>query len=306
MTLTRRPCRTPLLLLLAGGWVLPAAAQAVPDASATEAAPPVAPAATEPPPAPPPETPPETKSSERDWEGAIALNTSYGPTYAGSGGSGIRLTPGFFLRYGRFSISSAGGFVSRRSDDIIRGLGVDLKRTERVRVSLSGRYDGGRDESRDPALAGMGDIKPTLRLRLGGSWQVHQDWRVGFGWSVDAFGRGGGNWGEVNIGREYRLTPATTWSWGTSLAIGGDRYMQTYYGVTPEQSANTGGRYPVYEPGFGLRDFTATIGLRTELNDEWVAIGGFGASRTLGPAAKSPLVTERNGWSVNAGLAYRF
>lgn len=294
MTLTPRPLPNPLMLL----WLaLPAAAQPVAEPSAGGTAPAVeAPAEA---PAPPP---PE----RHDWEGAIALNTSYGPTYQGSGGSGVRLTPGFFVRWGRFSISSAGGFVSRRSDDIIRGLGVDLKRTDRVRVSLSGRYDGGRDESRDPALAGMGDIKPTLRLRLGGSWQVHQDWRIGFGWSVDAFGRGGGNWGEVNVGREYRLTPSTTWTWGTSLAAAGDRYMQTYYGVTPEQSANTGGRYPVYEPNAGLRDVTATIGLRTEFNASWVGIVGAGASRTLGPAAKSPLVTERNGWSVNGGLAYRF
>jgi outer membrane scaffolding protein for murein synthesis (MipA/OmpV family) len=35
-------------------------------------------------------------------------------------------------------------------------------------------------------------------------------------------------------------------------------------------------------------------------------LAGAGATRLLGPAASSPLTTSRNGWGINAGLAWRF
>lgn len=291
MTLTR------LLVALPFFAALPAAAAGAAAAAAATKAPPETPTA----PLPLPE-----QHAEPDWEGAIAFTASYAPTFQGSPDARVRVTPGFYVRYGRVSISSAAGFVTRRADDVIRGLGVDLRRTDRLRVSLSARYDSGRDESRDPALAGLGDIKPTLRLRLGGGFRISDDWRIGASWSVDAFGRGGGNWGEMNIGRSYPITPDTSWSWNASLSAAGDRYMQTYFGITPEQSANTGGRYAVYEPNAGLRDVAVSIGLKSDLNERWVGLLGAGASRLLGPAAHSPLTTERNGWGVNAGLAWRF
>src|SRR5262249_27458796 len=96
----------------------------------------------------------------------------------------------------------------------------------------------------------------------------------------------------------------TTWTFGTSLSAASDRYMQTWFGVNEAQSASTG--YPVYKPHSGLRDVAAFTSARWELSPRWVAIGTASASRLVGPAAASPLTKDRNGWSLSAGIAWRF
>ncbi|MCY7315809.1 MAG: MipA/OmpV family protein [Rubrivivax sp.] len=243
-------------------------------------------------------------AARRAWEGAIGLTVSHRPEFSGASQQVSKITPAIFLRYGRFTITNASGFVTRRADDVVRGLGIDLAKSERLRINLALRFDAGRSESTSTALAGLGNIKPTVRTRLNVGWRFDGPWRLGASWSVDALGRGGGNFGDVSAGWEHRLSPATVFSAGLSLAAAGDRYMQTYYGINQAQAARTG--HPVYTPSAGLRDMAATVGMRTDLNSDWVLLAGGGASRLIGPAAQSPLTTHRNGWGINVGLAWRF
>jgi MipA family protein len=256
---------------------------------------------TPPTPAPPPQ---EKPAAIPVWEGAIGLNTSYRPEYSGAAAKIAKLSPGFFLRYGRLTITNSSGFVTRRADDVVRGVGLDLVRDERLRLGLALRVDRGRSESSSPDLAGMGDIDPTVRVRLNLGYRLPGPWRLGGSWSVDALGKGGGNVGDAGVSWEHRLTPSTVLNANTSLSFAGDRYMQSYYGVSAEQSARSG--YPVYEASAGVRDASVGVGFRTELSDDWLLLGGAGASRLLGPAARSPLTKDRNGWGLNLGLAWRF
>lgn len=251
-----------------------------------------------------PVPPPAIEAPSTAWEGAIGLNLSTRPEYAGAQDRVAKLSPGFFLRYGRFTLTNASGFVTRRSDDVVRGVGLDLLNSQRFRANLALRFDAGRSEDTSGALAGLGDIKPTLRARLNLGWRFDDGWRLGAAWSADAFGRGGGNFGDVSLGYERRLTPATTLATGLSLSLAADRYMQTYYGVSEQQAARTG--YPVYKAGNGLRDVSASVNLRTELGPHWLLLGGLGASRLLGPAADSPYTPKDSSWSASLGLAYRF
>lgn len=247
---------------------------------------------------------PEAPKPQTRWEGAIGVNASHGATYQGGDQVKTRLHPGFFLRYGRFTITNSSGYVTRRADDVLRGLGVDLSNSERLRVNLALRFDAGRSESTDAALNGLGNIKPTVRARLSVERKLDDGWRLGASWSVDAFGRGGGNFGDISFGREQRWSADTVWSWGASLSAAGDRYMQTYFGIDDEQAARSG--YPVYTPRSGLRDTAVFANLRSELSPTWLALGGVTASRLLGPAANSPLTKKLDGWGVTAGLAWRF
>ena len=48
-----------------------------------------------------------------------------------------KIRPALFLRYGRFTITNASGFVTRRSDDVVRGLGIAFANDERLRVNLA-------------------------------------------------------------------------------------------------------------------------------------------------------------------------
>jgi outer membrane protein len=143
-----------------------------------------------------------------------------------------------------------------------------------------------------------------VRARLLASWRLPEGWRLGASWSIDALGRGGGHVGDFSFGRELPLSADTRWSWGGGISAAGKRYMQAYFGIDEAQAART--RYPVYRPGSGLRDVSVFTSLRSELSPRWVAIGGISASRLVGPAAASPLTKDRNGWGINAGIAWRF
>ena len=237
-------------------------------------------------------------------EGAIGLLASYGPDYSGAAESHASASPGFFFRYHRLTITNASGFVTRRSDDVVRGVGLDLVRSDRVRLNFALRIDNGRGESASSALAGMGDIKRTVRGRASGTWQLGDGWRAGASWNLDLLGQGGGHYGDLSFAREQRISPDAVWNWGGSLAFAGSQYLRTYYGVSAEQSARSG--YPVYVPGAGLRDASLFASLRADLSPRWVLLAGINGSRLLGPAADSPLTFKTLGWGLNGGLAWRF
>ncbi len=257
--------------------------------------------AGEPDPAPPEPAPSAVRTA---WEGAIGFTTSYRPEYSGSAKAITKITPALFLRYGRFTITNASGFVTRHEDDVVRGLGADIVNSERVRVNLALRFDAGRSETTSTALAGLGNITPTVRARLNMGWRVEGPWRLGASWSADALGKGGGNFGDVSAGWEQRVSAGTVLNAGVSLALASDRYMQTYFGINEAQAARTS--YALYTPKAGLRDISSSVGMRMDLGPDWILLAGAGASRLLGPAADSPLSTRRTGWGINAGLAWRF
>ena len=238
------------------------------------------------------------------WEGAIGLITQYRPEYQGAAQQTFKVTPALFLRYGRLTITNASGFVTRRADDVQRGLALDMVRNEHLRVNLALRFDAGRSESSSGALAGQGDVKATVRARLNLSLKVAGDWRVGGSLNTDLLGHKGGSGADIYGGWEHRLSPDTVVLGGASVSVADARYMQTYFGVSAEQSARSA--YPEYTPGSGLHDLNVNVGLRHDFGHAWAMLAGAGASRLLGPAADSPLTSRRNGIAVSVGFARRF
>ena len=237
-------------------------------------------------------------------EGAIGLLAGYGPDYAGAAASHASAGPGFFFRYRRMTVTNASGFVTRRSDDVVRGLGLDLLRSDTRRINFALRIDNGRKESSSGVLAGMGDIQATLRVRAAGTWQLGDGWRIGSSWNLDALNKGGGQYGDLSFARERRLSPKATWTWGGSLSAGNERYMQSYFGVSEEQSRRSG--HALYVPSAGLRDGALFANLQTDIGERWVVLAGVNVSRLLGPALDSPLTVKPTGWGLNAGAAWRF
>ena len=238
------------------------------------------------------------------FEGVVGLTLGYRPEYSGASNQIVKLTPGLFIRYGRFTLSNVSGFVTRRADDVVRGLGIDLVRSDQVRVSLALRFDAGRSESTSTALKGQGYIKPTVRTRAALTWRLDDSWRLGAAWSVDALGRGGGNFGDVSVGWEHALAQRSVLSLGSSLSLAGDRYMQTYFGVNARQAASSA--RAEYTPDAGLRDLSVYANLRHDLGPDWTVLAGVSATRLLGPAADSPLTASRNNWGLSTSLGRRF
>lgn len=270
-----------------------------PPATADASTPPAEPAA-----APSTEAAAEPAEPRSTWSGALGMNLSYRPEYDGGSRHSVVARPAIYLRYGRFSLSSGASFAARRTDDVVRGLGVDLVRGTRTRISLALRHDSGRQEDESGALRGLGDVKATVRARVSARRQLDDRWRVAASWNVDAFGRGGGSFADLQLNRDWALTPQTVASAAAAVTVGGRRYMRSYYGVNEAQAAASG--YPVYEPGMGLRDVSLSGSVRTDLGEDWTLLVGGGVSQLLGPARASPLTTREVSWGLNAGLARRF
>lgn len=288
---------------VAGGLVLaawaPVATWAQAVGPSTEAPAPDATAST-----PEPEPTPERKARSDRFEGAVGLILAYKPAFSGSSDRQVKPELAGFLRWGRITVSGAGGFTTKAQDDVERGLDALLIKREGLRVNLALRFDPGRRESESDDLNGMGNIPATVRARLGLRWEPAPQWTVGLGSSFDALNRVGGYMISGSVSRRFDLGPRQRVILGASLTGAGDRYMQTWYGVTPTQSAASG--YAPYKALEGLRDLSLSATWRTDFDDHWAGFAALGASRLLGPAADSPLVRQRNGTAFSLGLVRRF
>lgn len=239
------------------------------------------------------------------WEGAVGLLGQYGPSYQGAAGQKLSLRPGLYLRRGRFSVTTTGGFVTRQNnDEVQRGVSAELVSRDDLRVSLSARLDGGRSEGQDPMLQGLGDVRATVRARLSLVVPFGTGWRVTAGLSPDLLGRGGGTLADLGLSHEWRLSPMLRASAGIGLGAGDRRYMRSYFGVDAAQASRSG--HPVYEPSGGLRDIGVGLNLRADLGPHWIGFVTLGASQLLGPTLDSPLTRRNDLWSVGGGLAWRF
>jgi MipA family protein len=239
------------------------------------------------------------------FEGAVGLVMTVGPAFAGSTDVVLKPSLAGFIRYGRYTLTGPGGFTTRRSDDVQRGLSTDVLRTEHLRINLSLRVDNGRRASSSPQLSGLGDIDSTLRMRLGARWAPSPHWSMVAGTNLDLLGRVGGAVLDVGVSHAWPWSPTSALSLGAGVTAGSRRTMQAWHGVTAEQAAASG--YARYTPSAGLRDASVAVTWRQEWPEaRWALYATASASRLLGPAAASPLALQRDGWRLSSGLARRF
>ena len=248
---------------------------------------------------------PDALAPRPAFEGAIGLQLNNSPQYQGSGARKTSLIPGLYLRWGRFSLATAGNFVTRRDDEVVRGLGAELVQRPDLRVTLGLRYDPGRKASASNDLAQLDPVRATVRARLSTVWQPVPEWRLGAGWSNDILGRQGGALVDFGVAREFHLAARTDLSIGTSLFWADERYMQGRFGISPEAAARSG--KPAYVPGAGWRDVSIGTQVRRDIDKRWSVWGGASVGRLIGSRVlDSPLTTQPTQVTAGAGFAWRF
>ena len=227
------------------------------------------------------------------------------PEYAGGDRRDLSLKPLWALQYGRVRLSTSGAaaVLGFGADAPGPGASADLLQGDRFKLNFALRLDHGRRSSDSPDLAGLPDVRQTLRGRLAASYKLDAHWTAAASVSQDLLGRAGGALGALDLGYRDRLSDAVHWSAGAGLAFGDGRYMGSYFGV-PAGALRLPDR-PAFAPGAGLRDVHSGVGLMAALAPSWVAFGGIGYSTLLGDAAASPLTKSRSSWSASLGLAWR-
>ena len=237
-------------------------------------------------------------------EGAVGLVLKYAPAFPGSSDVSLRATPAGFVRWGRYTLTGAGGFTTQSNKEVERGLGAELAQRGKLVLNFNARIDNGRQQSDSPDLSGMGDIPMTVRGRLSARWEPVEAWVVSAGVAVDLLRKVGGTNLDVGVQREWHFAPGRRFLLGGGVSAADRTYMQVWHGVSAQQTQTAA--YPAYQANAGLRGVFASATYRHEVDHTWAGFAGVSHSRLVGSAAQSPLTRQAQETSWQAGVARRF
>lgn len=234
-----------------------------------------------------------------DWNVTVGGGAIYTPDYEGSDDFDVLPFP--FIAIGYKDIA------------YIRGpeLGLNLIRlspAENLKILLGpiARYRRDRPQKRNPDLAGLGNIDAAIEVGGNARIELGQAWFQG-SLAKDVAGGHDGLVGVAGIGYDFDLSDRLTASVSGHASWVDDKYMRTYFSVTPQQSLRSG--LPVYSSGKGLKDAGAGLGLRYRLDGHWMIATTGSYTRLMNDAEHAPLVRLRgsaNQWQGGAFIAYRF
>ena len=171
-------------------------------------------------------------------------------------------------------------------------------------VNASFRFISERSADDNPELAGLGEVDATLELGAGLSYSTG-DLRV-FGNA--RYGVVGHNAfvGELGADVFLRPTDRLTLRAGPRALFGTEDYAQTYFGVSPAESAASGGAFGSFDADGGLMSAGVELGAGYQLSQNWGIDAVVSYDRLQGDAADSPISFEDNQVSASIGITRRF
>lgn len=186
--------------------------------------------------------------------------------------------------------------------DVMNGLGVYAVRTENFRLGTSIGYGQGRDQDDADRLRGLGDIDSAARTRIFGSYQIRPA-MINLDVSRD-FGGSDGLQIRTGVMMPFPLSQKMRLLSGISTTWADDAYMESFFGVTPVQSARSS--LPTFQAEGGLKRVDLELGLMRDIGEHWFARGIFGLGYLLGDAAESPVTETELQASLGMFVGYKF
>lgn len=240
--------------------------------------------------------------SERAFSGSLATGALSTPTYEGSPNRRGLLAPSVSLRYRTQHMGSVElgqrGLVWQFLDDgpVTLGLLAGADPGRKAKDASAASFTPG-----DDRLAGMGDVRASaLAGAVVGYGPVSLAYRK-------SLGRRGHRGTQVELGAEHPVpvTGRLTLSLGGSIAWADRRYMQAYFGVTPEQALAS--QFGAFTPEAGIQKVQLSLGSEYSLAPAWKLQTQLALARLEGDARLSPLVEdEPAGATGYVGVAYQF
>ena len=198
----------------------------------------------------------------------FGLGPSLSPGYFGDEDMDPGVRPGFKLERLQFGSLALGG-----GDSYGLGFGGSF------------RFIGARDADEFEELEGLDDLDPSLEV--GGKVEFSAP-----GYDVFAklrYGVIGHESFVAEVGSDiyYRPTDQLTFKAGPRVLMGDDDYAQTYFGVTPAQSAASS--FDAYDASGGIMSAGAVAEATYAINDDWEVIGKLQYEQLREDAADSPI-----------------
>ena len=250
--------------------------------------------------------------TKENWTVTLGAGAIYGPKYEGSAESSVSPVPFVEINWNDTIFLSPGD-----------GLGVNLYQNKGFVVGTSVGYDGGRQESDSRSeLRGLGDIDAGVSTSGFLSYEykfIKAETKV-----THVFGGADGTTVDLGLQTFIPLAPLlkeTPFFIGTGPIFGSsstnkdgpggpalllgvsttwadENYMDGYFGVSSQQSANSG--LTDFDASAGFKSVTGDATLVVPLTDHINLGTNVGYTRLIGDAADSPITRDTN--QFNAGL----
>lgn len=218
------------------------------------------------------------------WRTILGLATELQPVYDGAHAYRLSGGPVINIHFRDIAFLSSG-----------EGLGFNFLRGDHYQVGLGLTYDLGRKEKDDLTnLHGMGDIPAAPVGKLYASWVLSRKFPLILRVSARQFI--GGAQGAVGDAGVYLPLPGSSKTFvmfaGPSITLGTHHYMQTLYGVTPQQSLASG--HPIYEiEHSGTSNAGVGFSATKFIGQHWLLNLDMALSQIRGAPARSPLIEQR-------------
>ncbi|MEM8744285.1 MAG: MipA/OmpV family protein [Pseudomonadota bacterium] len=230
------------------------------------------------------------------------------PKYEGSDEHDVYVIPLFIPKFSDSADENPSLFKKFRRRLDFRGLD-DV----RIRISRPGGFEFGvatgyisdRDQSDARRLRGLGDVDGGLLL--GGYAGIRRGPVLFDAAVVDKVtGDDAGFQFRFGAETERQISPRTKVKARIGTTFADDDYMQTYFGVTPGQSARSSAGLRAFNASGGIKDIHVQLGTEIELTERWLVKATGQYARLLGDAADSPVIETEDQFSGTLGFGYRF
>jgi MipA family protein len=226
------------------------------------------------------------------WTGTVGAGLALAPKYPGASAEDLRPAPFVSINYGdRVSIGPL-------------GIEVAAVRWDGLRAGPVLGLQGGRRDSDDPRLEGLGDISTSVTGGLfanytRGALEISATARQAISHSTNGLS----GLFQVNVRHAFPMA-RTFVAAGPDLEFGNGDFERAWFGISPSQATTSG--LPVYAPRAGIN----RVGLHADLTYRatphilWRLFARL--SDIAGDAAQSPIIERRTQIDVGAGIAYHF
>ncbi len=232
-----------------------------------------------------------------DWKLVVGATGMVAPDFDGAKDLMFSVSP-------IISLGKAGPearFTSR--DD---NISISLFDNGAVRAGLNGKILFTRDEDDSDALRGLDPVR--WGAELGGFAEFYPtDWLRVRGEVRQGIRTHDGVVAELRADAFHDVTPAVRISGGPRLMAASADYFDTYYGVTPSESVDSG--LAAYDPGGGVGGVGVGGAIDWKTTDQFTTSLFGEYQRLVGPAADSSLVEQRgsaNQFTFGVSASYRF
>lgn len=239
------------------------------------------------------------KPSEPVWDSKMGGGVGLVPNYEGSPDHSLAPIPYIMIRWKDFIMVGTDGLKIELEEigefDAGIGLGFDAGRSEDGKGILG--------NSNDDSILGMGDIGLAPGVR---AYFEYDFAYIDIGANVSQF-FGADNNGllaemildkSVPLTEKWRIVPTIKATWADT------DYMQTFFGVSTEQSALS--QFPQYSARKGFKDVSFNLNIMYAFNQNWFVFLNGQIKKLLNDAADSPVSRDDTNTLIASGVAYMF